>query len=161
MILVDDRRDISGYVNIDFDTANLRPMYPTATKKQIIKHYEDSLLKLTDIWKMDHAPIEIEVVEGLTMTTYYTDSKRTIQLERERDSLINAFNKELIQDTRLIPVILMSATNDSLIASNLPDKMTKPDRIKTVRSICPLPRHAVRRKIIIDHKHAVSKSNIH
>ncbi len=130
MILVDDRRDISGYVNIDFDTANLRPMYPTATKKQIIKHYEDSLLKLTDIWKRDHAPIEIEVVEGLTMTTYYTDSKRTIQLERERDSLINAFNKELIQDTRLIPVILMSATNDSLIASNLPDKMTKPDRIK-------------------------------
>ncbi len=135
VILVDDQSVVSGYNNLDFDTTDLRKKNLLLPKKELVKLFEDSLLKLTSLWKINHEAFEIEVAEGLTMTYFYTDSKRTIQLERERDSLIQAFNSELIQDTRLIPVILMDSEHDSLIASNLPLARTKPQILaKTIRS---------------------------
>lgn len=122
VILVDDENAISGYNNIDFDTTDIRPLFPELTKKELLQQYEDSLLKLTLVWEENHEPFRIEVVEGLIMTYFYTDTKRTIQLERERDSLIQAFNNELINDKQLIPVVLMNGSNDTLIASNLNEK---------------------------------------
>lgn len=124
VILVDDENVISGYINLDFDTTALRRRYPNASPKLLNRYYEDSLFQLTKIWRKEHNAFKIEVVEGLTMTYCYTDSKRTVQLERERDSLINAFNRELITDSQLVPVVLITKENDSLIASNLPAKKT-------------------------------------
>ncbi|WP_300662363.1 HAMP domain-containing sensor histidine kinase [Fluviicola sp.] len=130
VILVDGDNQISGYTNIDFDTSDLRKMYPALTKKALVKKYEDSLLILTTVWEKNHKPFRIEVVKGLTMTSFYTDTKRTIQLERERDSLISAFNNELIKDSKLIPVVLMDKEKDSLISSNLPKEKTNPENLK-------------------------------
>jgi len=124
LILVDDQNMVSGYINLDFDTSVIHKMYPDAKPKELNRLFEDSLLRLTKIWNKDHKAFHIEVVEGLTMTYYYTDSKRTIQLQRERDSLIGAFNKELIADSKLVPVILIQKETDSLIASNLPSIKT-------------------------------------
>jgi signal transduction histidine kinase len=70
------------------------------------------------------------------MTSFYTDTKRTIQLERERDSLISAFNNELINDSKLIPVVLMDKNKDSLISSNLPKERTSAENLeKTLHSL--------------------------
>lgn len=136
VILVDDLNQISGYTNIDFDTADLRKSYPNLSKKELIKKYEDSLLILTTVWEKKHQPFRIEVVEGLIMTSFYTDTKRTIELEKERDSLITAFNNELINDSKLIPVVLMDKNKDSLISSNLPKEKTSSKNLKkTLRSL--------------------------
>ena len=136
VILVDNQYQISGYTNIDFDTADLRVMYPDLPRRELIRKYEDSLLSLTKIWEKSHQPFRIVVVEGLTMTSFYTDTKRTIQLEKERDSLITAFNNELINDSKLIPVILMDKNKDSLISSNLPKDKTSPENLgKTLHSL--------------------------
>lgn len=130
VVLVDNSFSISGHKNIDFDTADIRLLYPNLSKKEIEKRFEDSLLKLTKLWSVNHPPFRMEVVKGLTMTLYYTDTKRTIELERERDSLINAFNNELIFDAKLVPVVLLSKDKDSLIASNLPTSKTDSAHIK-------------------------------
>lgn len=130
VILVDDQNVLSGSVNVELDTSAIRKKYPTLTAKALNTAYEDSLLKLTQEWRKTHEPFTIEVTEGLTMTYFYTDTKQTIQLERERDSLIQAFNNELIKDTKLIPVILMNESNDSIIASNLPNKRITDTSIK-------------------------------
>lgn len=136
VILVDDQNQISSYINIDFDTADLRKMYPGLAGKELVKKYEDSLLVLTTFWEKKHPPFRIEVVQGLTMTSFYNDTKRTIQLEKERDSLITAFNNELINDSKLIPVVLMDKNKDSLISSNLPKSKTSPKNLKkTLRSL--------------------------
>ncbi len=133
VILVDDQNILSGSVNVDLDTTDIRNKYPSLSKDECFKRYEDSLLALTSIWKINHEPFTIEVTEGLTMTYYYTDTKQTIQLEKERDSLIKAFNNELIKDTKLIPVLLMNETKDSIIASNLPLQKTSPKHLsKTI-----------------------------
>lgn len=136
VILVDGDNQISGYTNIDFDTNDLRKIYPELTKKELVKKYEDSLLVLTTVWEKKHKPFRIEVVKGLTMTSFYTDTKRTIQLEKERDSLISAFNNELINDSKLIPVVLMDKEKDSLISSNLPKEKTNAENLeKTLSSL--------------------------
>ncbi len=134
VILVDGDNQISGYTNIDFDTNDLRKIYPELTKKELVRKYEDSLLILTTVWEKKHKPFRIEVVKGLTMTSFYTDTKRTIQLEKERDSLISAFNNELIKDSKLIPVVLMDKEKDSLISSNLPKEKTNPENLKKTLS---------------------------
>ncbi len=130
VILVDNEQAISGYRNIAFDTSNLRPIYPHASKKELIRLFEDSLIKLTAVWEKNHPPFRIEVVEGLTMTSYYSDTKRTIELQNERDSLIQAFNRDLIEDSKLIPVLLIHEANDSLIASNLPKNELQSNHLK-------------------------------
>jgi len=133
VILVDDQDVVSSYSNLDLDTADIRKLHPEFNKKQLQRAFEDSLLGLTKVWEVDHIPLKVEVVEGLTMTSFYTDSKRTIALEKERDSLIHSFNTELIQDTRLIPVLLMNSLNDSVVASNLPkDKISENNLKKTI-----------------------------
>jgi len=136
VVLVDDQNVVSGQINLDFDTAYFRKYHPTATSKELNRYFEDSLLKMTKIWEIDHPPFTIEVVEGLTMTYFYTDTKRTVQLQQERDSLIDAFNQELIHDAKLVPVLLVEKETDSLIASNLPTKKTDPEEIaKTIQHL--------------------------
>jgi len=130
VILVDDQNNVSGYDNLDFDTSALRPLHPETNKKQLVSLFEDSLLKLARDWSGSHTVFKIEVVEGLTMSYYYTDSKRTIQLRRERDSLIGAFNRELITDSRLVPVILYDKDAEALIATNLPKRKTDSRHLK-------------------------------
>lgn len=130
VILVDDQNVVSAYDNLDFDTLLLRPMHPAASKKELIKVFEDSLLRLAREWSESHTVFRIEVAEGLTMSYFYTDSKRTIQLRRERDSLIGAFNRELITDSRLVPVILYDKDAEKLIATNLPKRKTDSEHLK-------------------------------
>jgi len=146
VILVDDQNVVSSYTNIDLDTSDLRKLHPEYNKKQLLKAFDDSLLQLTKVWEINHAPLKVEVVEGLTMTSFYTDSKRTIALEKERDSLINSFNMELIQDTKLIPVLLMDTKNDSVVASNLPGKKTTAENLEKTISDFKLVNDPIRIK---------------
>lgn len=122
VILVDDQNNVSGYNNLGFDTSEMRPLYPNLSRKALVQKFDDSLLKLTSAWKADHTVFRIEVIEGLTMSYFYTDSRKTVALQHERDSLIQAFNQELITDSRLVPVVLYDEDNHQLLASNLPFK---------------------------------------
>src|SRR5690554_5152019 len=55
------------------------------------------------------------------MTYFYHDSRNILRLEEERDSLIKAFNKELIENAELVPVVLIDSISRNVMASNLPD----------------------------------------
>ena len=75
VILLDNERKISGHINLDFDTTVMRNLYPNATSEEMVKHFEDSLLILSDKWKAVNPSFTIEVYEGLFMTYAYNDSK--------------------------------------------------------------------------------------
>ena len=92
VIVLDDERYVSGSKNLGFDTSDLRKTHPDASKSEILKLFDDSLVVLADEWEKEHQPFRIEIYEGLFMTYAYTDSKELIRLEKERDSLIKAFN---------------------------------------------------------------------
>lgn len=136
VILLDNDGAISGYINLDFDTTDLRISYPEATAKELVKHYEDSLLALTALWKERNAPFTVEIYEDLFMTYYYSDSKELVQMEAERDSLLNAFNKELIENVGLVPVLLINTKDTTVVGSNLPKSKLDEDNLhKTIENL--------------------------
>jgi len=120
VILLDQDKNISGYINLPIDTSSFRKDHPTRSANEITTLFEDSLRKLADEWRNDNPSFTIEVYEGLFMTYVYDDSKEIVRLEQERDSLINSFNQELIDNQGMVPVLLVDANTNKVLGSNLP-----------------------------------------
>jgi signal transduction histidine kinase len=136
VILFDNEKNISGYINLGFDTSELRKSFPTLESADLYTYFEDSLRTLANNWKKRNPSFTVEVYEGLFMTYVYNDSKEILRLERERDSLINSFNQELINNDGLVPVLLIDAEDNTIVGSNLPkSKLTSTTLEKTIASL--------------------------
>jgi signal transduction histidine kinase len=68
---------------------------------------------------------EIEVFGGIKMQFVYGESKELIRLEKASDSLINSFNRDLIDNSSLIPVLLVDEKSGKIETSNLQNKELK------------------------------------
>ncbi|MCH2228996.1 MAG: HAMP domain-containing histidine kinase [Crocinitomicaceae bacterium] len=121
VILLDNHNQVSGNINLDFDTSDLRLSYPNASPKELNRYFEDSLLVMARQWQEKNPSFTIEVYEGLFMTYCYNDSKGIAKLENERDSLINAFNEDLINNDGLVPVLLIDNKTKEIVGTNIDD----------------------------------------
>jgi signal transduction histidine kinase len=68
---------------------------------------------------------EIEVFGGIKMQFVYGESNELIRLEKASDSLINSFNRDLIDNSSLIPVLLVDEKSGQIEMSNLQKKELK------------------------------------
>ena len=68
---------------------------------------------------------EIEVFGGIKMQFVYGESNELIRLEKASDSLINSFNYDLIDNSSLIPVLLVDEKSGQIEMSNLEKKELK------------------------------------
>lgn len=109
VILMDDQNEISQFKNISVNPA-LSPV-----------QRDFYLRKLAKDWKKEGRSFTLEVFEGFYMTYVYDESATLKELENQSDSMIQAFNKDLINDTRLMPVILVDSAKKHVLASNLQD----------------------------------------
>ena len=110
VILLDDRNEISQYKNI----------WPTNIESALTPKEKDvALQNMAEHWKKEQRSFTLEVFEGFFMTYVYDESATLKALEKQSDSLIRAFNKDLISDSRLMPVILVDAKKKNVLASNL------------------------------------------
>jgi signal transduction histidine kinase len=134
VILLDDEKNVSGFINLDFDTSDIRLTNPAVNSRELNRIFEDSLVELSFVWEKSNPPFTVEVYEGLFMTYFYKDSKEIVQLEKERDSLINAFNKELINNEGLVPVLLIDAETKAVIGSNLEKEKLNPENLSKTLS---------------------------
>lgn len=119
VIVLDDERFVSGSRNLGFDTSDIRQAHPDVTTPELLNIFDDSLVTLADNWEKENPPFRIEIYEGLFMTYAYTDSKELIRLEKERDSLIQAFSSDLINNKGLVPVLLVDSKTDEVIGTNV------------------------------------------
>lgn len=119
VIVLDNDRNISGFRNLDFDTTEFRVKYPEITNKELMSVFDDSLVALADIWEKKNPSFTIEIYEDLFMTYYYNDSKEIVRLEKERDSLIQSFNADLINNESLVPVLLVDSKTNEVIGTNI------------------------------------------
>lgn len=76
---------------------------------------------------------EIEVFGGIKMQFVYGESNELIRLEKASDSLINSFNRDLIDNSSLIPVILVDEKSNQIEVSNLSEKEWKKNAAKTLK----------------------------
>lgn len=121
VIVLDQDDNVSTYINLDFTVEELRSAFPEVDSLEIQKLFSDSLVRLAYSWEKVNESFTIEVYDDLFMTYFYHDSRNILRLEEERDSLIKAFNKELIENAELVPVVLIDSVSRNVMASNLPD----------------------------------------
>jgi len=129
VILLDADKNVSGNINLDFDTSYFREKYPAYTPNQLIKVFDDSLVSLAEIWEQRNPSFTIEVYDDLFMTYYYNDSKEIEKLEAERDSLIKTFNDDLINNVGLVPVLLIDTDTKEIIGTNMEEVEKNPKNI--------------------------------
>src|SRR5690606_4301158 len=125
VILLDQDRIVSSFINLNLDTASMRKKHPALSKIELHKKFNDSIISLSDSWRKKNPPFTIEVFDGLFMTYIYNDSRELIRLEKERDSLIQSFNLELIENKSMVPVLLIDKNSDSILATNLAPPLLK------------------------------------
>ncbi len=136
VIVTDNKGDVTSHINLKFDTHTLRENNPSLDRATAEKVYQDSLKKLSKQWINEKRSFTIEVYEGLFMTYSYGNSYSIEHLEFELDSLIQAFNKELILNKNLVPILLIDKDKDSIIATNLPaDKISKEHLSQTMNEL--------------------------
>lgn len=134
VILLDQQQNVSAYINLDITPEDLKVTFPNSSEKEIKQLFTDSLVKMAQSWEKINPSFTVEVYEGLFMTYFFNDSKNISRLEFERDSLIQSFNKELIENPSLVPVILINKETNQVIAHNLAvdqiDTNTLPNTLK-------------------------------
>jgi signal transduction histidine kinase len=121
VIAVDGDGYISANRNLDFDTSDLRKIYPKADKRELMTHFDDSLLVLSETWKKKNPSFTVEVFDDFYITYCYNDSRTIDSLENVRDSLIESFNRELIDNEGLVPVLLIDAKSLEIMGTNIPE----------------------------------------
>lgn len=136
VIVIVNNEEIYNSINLDLDTSFPRKRNPGATKKEFDKLLHDSLQILARNWKDKNPPFTVEVYEGLFMTYYYDDSRAIKRLEKERDSLITAFNNELIKNEGLVPVLMIDSRDSSVVGSNLSsEKLSEGNLYETIQEL--------------------------
>ena len=135
VILLDEDKNVSGNINLDFDTSSMRKQYPNFSTDDLVKVFDDSLVALAEVWEKRNPSFTIEVYEGLFMTYYYNDSKEIEKLEQERDSLIKTFNEDLINNVGLVPVLLIDTDSREIIGTNMEKVKKNPENIEVLIAI--------------------------
>ncbi|MGM0478522.1 MAG: sensor histidine kinase [Bacteroidota bacterium] len=121
VVVLDQNDEVSTYINLNFEVNDLENVHPDADSTALQGYFEDSLVKLAYSWEKANPSFTIEIYDGLFMTYFYNDSRDIVRLEHERDSLLEAFNQELIRNTNLVPVVLTDSAKSKVIATNFSD----------------------------------------
>jgi signal transduction histidine kinase len=95
--------------------------YPITTAN-LTTESEDSLSLLIDKWKAENQPIEITFAGNNSQKIYFTNSQKYFELQHRRNELITAFNKDLVENTAMVPVVFIADSTSELIATNLSDQ---------------------------------------
>lgn len=119
VILMDQKNRVVSHINLPIDLVHYDTLYPDLSPKERKAIFNDSLIKLSELWSTTREPIEVEVYRGIKQRFYYFDSKQLGMLENQRDSLIHAFNRELIDNRSLVPVVFVDKTDNLIIETNV------------------------------------------
>lgn len=137
VIAVDDYGYVSGSRNLEFDTSDLRIKNPDLTRRELMQVFDDSLLVLVDIWKDEKPAFTVEAFDDFYISYYYKDSKTIDSLEHKRDSIIDAFNIDLLNNQSLVPVLLVDTKTNEITGTNIPELKKDPSKLKEVLAEMP------------------------
>lgn len=107
LILTDEKGDYLSHKNFDFKSS---------TSRIEIQAKIDSI---SVIWAKQNQPLVIKYFEERKQKIFYSNSKKYFQLQISRDSLLNSFSKDIMNNIAQLPVIFWSKEGDSLISSNV------------------------------------------
>ena len=127
VILMDKDSSILNYLNIyDFNLDSIKLQFPDSSKKII----NQILLEKVRMWSKTHVPIVVNIDKNQKQYVFYSDSRKIQDLVEQRNQLIEGFNKEIIDNPNLVPVLFLDKADYSVIASNLDSsEIDSPEKI--------------------------------
>ena len=99
----------------------------------------DSMEVLINKWSQTHEPLRLKYYGGKYLNGYYYDSQKLLDLEIKKDSLFTAFNRELIENEYLVPVLFIDQESQEVLGTNMPDisedSLTRATTIRELKAI--------------------------
>ncbi len=86
---------------------------------------DDTLQKLIAVWGKENPPIEIAFAGKNKQKIYYTNSKKYFDLQHRRNELITSFNKDLVDNFAMVPVVFVKEPSGEIVATNVSEKQIK------------------------------------
>lgn len=86
--------------------------------KEFQKH-PDSIKSYIKEWSLQHQPIQISYANNKSQMIYYKNSGAFDSLQIKREELIKSFNRDLVENLDLVPVLFIDSTTGKVIATNL------------------------------------------
>ena len=85
----------------------------------------DSLVSFIPRWEANHPPIIMDLYWGEQQKVFYFDSvfyytQELNELKYLRDSLLDAFSRELVTNNYLVPVVFINSDSREIISTNMP-----------------------------------------
>ena len=114
LILTNEKGEYVSHKNFDLATDN-----------------QDLVDSLCNVWSKQNSPIEINYFESRRQKIFYTNSSNYFKLQLLRDSLLDAFSNEIMNNIAQLPVIFWNDEGDSLIASNIVGSSTPKEDVAT------------------------------
>ena len=121
------------------------PLILTDNKGQYISHKNIKLLDNSELiqkqllsdsiileWTDYNEPIAFNYYQDRIQKIYYSNSSKYFQLQAQRDSLLNSFSLEIMNNIAQLPVVFWSKTGDSLISSNIINSKMNGGEIKQI-----------------------------
>ncbi len=111
--------------------------YSSSSNLDEQQNHPDSIAKFIKEWSKIKKPIEIKYANDKSQKIYYRNSDDFYSLQVKSDSLIIAFNNELIYNSDLVPVMLVDSASMEIVASNLDSSLigTKQDISKQIEEM--------------------------
>ncbi len=127
VVLMDKDSSILNYLNIfDYNLDSIKTNDPDHAKEII----ESILLQKITEWSVTHEPIVVDIDKNQKQYVFYSDSRKIQELVEQRNELIEGFNKEIIDNPNLVPVLFVNKEDNSVIASNLdPSDIDTPEKV--------------------------------
>lgn len=127
VVLMDKDSTIINYLNIyNHNLDSIKTENPENAKAII----NEILLNEVRNWTKTHEPIVVNIDKNQNQYVFYSDSRKIKELVKQRNDLIEGFNKEIINNPNLVPVLFLDKSDYSVIASNLdPEEIDSPEKI--------------------------------
>lgn len=99
---------------------------------------KDSLVHFLPVWRANHTPIEMDLYGDEKQKVFYFDSvffntEELARLKHSRDSLVDAFSKELITNEYLVPVLFINSDSREIISTNMEGFIGQTEPINSVK----------------------------
>lgn len=95
--------------------------------------HPDSIQKYIKSWPEMNEPIVIHYADNKSQMIYYKNSAEFDELKVKREELIASFNRDLVENIDLVPVLFMDEKTNHIIATNLDSSLIDtPEKLASV-----------------------------
>lgn len=113
--------------------------YVSSSNLSEAQKHPDSIQKYLKTWPEKNDPIVIHYADNKSQKIYYKNSAAFDELKVKREALITSFNRDLVENIDLVPVLFVDEKSNTVIATNLDsNKFDTPEKLAELKKMMSL-----------------------